>query len=139
MNRTNNIRKHDRKREGKNPLLDTGNFENTDTKTTMKMHMALDYQKYSTMQEVLESISENLEDIHKRLFVDNGKPSIQTTIADHTTKIKWLMAWAAVITLSIGGIAFKVIETKVTDTEDVANIPEVKVRKHSDDSEHTTK
>lgn len=139
MNRTNSIRKHDRKKVGKNPLLDTGKFENTDTKDQMKIYMALDDQRYSAMQEVLEGISESLEDIHKRLFVDNGNPSIQTTIADHTMKIKWLMAWAAVITLSIGGIAFKVIETKVTDTEDVANIPDVKIRKCSDDSEHNTK
>lgn len=125
-----NNRNAPRKTMGKNPLLDTAKFESTDTRTRMKIHMALDDERFETLHESGEDIRELVQEIHNRLFIDNGRKSIQTILTSHALKMTLLMTWMAIITAGLGGIAFKILEDKATEA--VASTSSCKILKPED-------
>jgi len=62
------------------------------------------------IEETIKKMSATLDDIHHRLFVDNGKPSIQTRLDRNERTMENIsrLAWIS-ITAAVGLIIAKVI------------------------------
>lgn len=58
----------------------------------------------------LEEMDRTIKDIHHRLFIDNGSPSIQTRLDRHDQTLSNLtkMTWAS-ITVALGVLAAKLV------------------------------
>lgn len=58
----------------------------------------------------LEEMDRTIKDIHHRLFIDNGAPSIQTRLDRHDQTLSNLtkMTWAS-ITVALGVLAAKLV------------------------------
>lgn len=61
-----------------------------------------------SIQAKLDKLDRTMNDIHHRLFIDNGSPSIQTRIDRHEQTLSNLtkMTWAS-ITVALGVLAAK--------------------------------
>ncbi len=56
------------------------------------------------IEEAVAPLAEGVEEMNKRMYVDNGKPSIQTVLARLSTQVK--IQW-----FFIGGLCFSVLGT----------------------------
>lgn len=63
-----------------------------------------------TIQAKLDKLDRTMNDIHHRLFIDNGAPSIQTRLDRHEQTLANLtkMTWAS-ITVALGVLAAKLV------------------------------
>lgn len=60
------------------------------------------------MNEKLERVEEMVEDIHKRLFIGNGKPSLTTLIDRHDQQLAALRWTLGVVVVAVLGVVVRV-------------------------------
>jgi hypothetical protein len=59
------------------------------------------------MMEELAHISAKVDEIHRRLFVDNGKPSIQTVLRQHSDILS-VMRW--ILVTLVGAVVMIIVK-----------------------------
>lgn len=62
-----------------------------------------------SVQQVVQPLVNQIDDIHSRMFIDNGKPSVQSSISQlhNHTRLQW--AVLVFLLASIGTLAFTII------------------------------
>lgn len=81
------------------------------------------------VEDGIGSQNEKLDKIHDRMFVDNGKKSIQSMLESHHTQLRFQWIVLTAIVVAIIGSAITVVVEYRKDMEKDCKIPAIEIRK----------